>query len=105
MTDETSTPADAGESVVPNDAIPKRDTPPTPNLDKMVAVKEKSELLSRFVDFLDGEDYAICANTDDEYGYTPIYGTQVARLFAEFFEIDYDEAERERQRLLEWIRE
>ena len=92
--------------------------PDTPNLDKMLEVQSESEILTRFVEWLNQEKgYYIC-----EWYYfdghrvscAPIergsyleyanYGSY-DRLFADFFGIDYGEIENERLAVLQFVRD
>ena len=105
----------------------------TPNLDKMQEVKEYSQMIGEFVEWLrtekgidtcrrleiepyeddDGPDYygecPVCGCELDLRGdpfifWWPTY-TNVQGLLAEFFGIDYDEVERERTALLLHLRD
>ncbi|KKM04767.1 hypothetical protein LCGC14_1761010 [marine sediment metagenome] len=78
--------------------------PKTPNCDKMLAVKDKSQVLTEFVDWLNHKEkgYHICQWFDETLEYASYGG--YSKLFAEFFGIDYDEMEREKQAILTFIR-
>lgn len=77
--------------------------PDTPNLDKQHEVQDKALLLSEFVDWLNNiRGYHICQWFGEALDYASYGGYN--RLFADFFEIDYEGIERERQALLEWMR-
>ena len=85
--------------------------PLTPNCDKMLAVQKESELLTHFVDWLNEEKgYHICQWI--KYSGSPDSGVYLEyanyggynRLFADFFGIDYEELEREKQAVLDHIR-
>ena len=82
----------------------KKKGPLTPNLDKMIKVQNKSRVLTDFVDWLNEErGYHIC----EWFGQTLEYASYggYSRLFADFFDIDYDEIEKEKSAVLEYIRE
>ena len=101
--------------------------PSTPNLRKMQEVREYSQRIGEFVEWLSEEcGILLCEHfeveVEDEYrgkplGYCPICDTELSldkepysyhwpvwpnlnRLLAQFFDIDYDEMERERDALL-----
>ena len=83
-------------------------------LEKMRAVKDKSLVLSEFIDFLSESGYTICKWQDtirhsDEFGdYTPegYYPRRNSneQLLADFFEIDLDKVEEEKQAILDNLR-
>ena len=102
--------------------------PATPELDRMAAVKEKSQAIGEFIDiFLNEKGFGIgqpqrhtsaCGGWDDEgeriqgtaneCGYhtgefVQIH-TSLEKLLAEFFEIDLNKAESERRAILEFVR-
>ena len=76
----------------------------TPELDKMIAVKDKSKSIGEFLEWLQYEKhYTICKydqNTTCEY--YPIR-TDIEHLLAEFFEIDLKKAELEKREILKQI--
>jgi len=81
--------------------------PKTPNLDKMVKVTSESNLIGEFVDWMRNErGLKICEWSKEYEGHYPVYYgyTGINRLIAEYYEIEYDEMDNERRRLLEWIR-
>ena len=83
-------------------------------LEKMHAVKDKSLVLSEFIDFLSESGYTICKWQDhkrhgpDPFDYTPEgyfpRRNSNEQLLADFFEIDLDKAEEEKQALLDNLR-
>lgn len=86
--------------------------PATPQLDKMVAVREESRTIGEFLTWLQAEGYVICVWRDavrvgdhlaQPAGYYPA-GRTAEQLLAAYFGIDLEEAERERQAVLEWVR-
>ena len=78
--------------------------PKTPNLDKMLEIRDKAQLLSKFVDWLNDErGYHICQWFGDTLEFASYGGYN--RLFSDFFDIDYNETEVERQAVLEYVRE
>ncbi len=86
----------------------KKELPKCPECDKMIAVKDKSEILSGFVDWLSENGYAICTLEIVE-GFPRDQWISIRKsfevLFAEYFGIDLHKAEQEKQALLKAIRE
>lgn len=81
--------------------------PPTPMLDKMRAVRERSQAIGEFLEWLQGKGYILCRRTRGEemhFPYLPA-GKSIEELLAEFFEVDLDVAERERRTVLEYVRQ
>ena len=72
----------------------------TPELDKMLEVKDKTQMIGEFLEWLgDKQDIELCeydVKPDEHY---PI-NTTTEQLLAAFFEIDLEEAEKERQGIL-----
>ncbi len=75
----------------------------TPELDKMAAVRERSAELSAFVDWLDEHGHAICTFSEETHRFHPRYGYE--QLFADYFGIDLAAVDRERQQILDRLRE
>lgn len=74
----------------------------TPNLDKLVAVKEEATIIQNFIDWYCDTDHAdISLEANGEY----TDERDRERLMAEYFGIDLKEAEKERQALLTDIRQ
>ena len=81
----------------------------TPECDKMLAIQDKSLILSGFVDWLKENGYAICEQTDYEGSTYPRIQWVPQRksyeeLFANYFEIDLKKVEQEKQAILAEIR-
>lgn len=87
-----------------------------PELDKLLAVKDESQKLGEFLDWLKGK-VVLCEwvdNEDDDtnaympeilypvYKYNGDYGTQ--RLLAEYFDIDLEKVEAERLEVIKSFR-
>jgi hypothetical protein len=69
----------------------------------MLVVKDQAQVLTEFVDWLNQvKRYHIAQWFDEHLEYANYGGYH--RLFAEFFGIDYDEMEREKQAILEYLR-
>lgn len=82
----------------------------TPELDKMLAVKEKSQTIGEFLQWLAGQEFEICEcgkildNYDEKMdGLLPVRKS-TEQLLAEFFEIDLNKCEQERQQILADLR-
>jgi len=106
---------------------PVKEYPPTPELDKLDAIKEKSQVIGEFLEeFLQSKGYTIgrphqhgptCRGWDaEENRYRPsgdercsfqtgefeAIGVNTQKLLAEFFGIDEEKMEIERRAILEW---
>jgi hypothetical protein len=85
--------------------------PPTPELDKMKSVNEKSQAIGEFLDlFLPEKGIRLMRleqpqgdETIEECRYVPV-NQSVEKLLAEYFEIDLNKCEKERRAILEHIR-
>ena len=81
---------------------------PTPECDKMVAIRDKSQIIGEFIDWLTSEKGYTIAELDQEAeeGYQNYYPVSYSmeKLLAEFFEIDLNKVEAERRAILEAIR-
>ena len=80
----------------------------SPECEKMVAVQEKSKELTKFVDWLREQGYAICEEriykgSYPEEQWVPLKKS-FEQLFADYFGIDLKKVEEERRALLEEIR-
>lgn len=78
----------------------------TPTLDRMLVIKDESQKVGNFIEWLAEKGYVIARygsmrNTRDTL--MPDYQTTEKRL-AEYFGIDLDEAERERLKILKGLR-
>jgi len=77
----------------------------TPMLDKMLSVKDKSQCIGEFIEWLGCREpklYLCEVDQDAEQFYPSFPG--IEKLLAEFFEIDLEEADRERLQILNAIR-
>lgn len=78
----------------------------TPTLDRMLSVKEESQKVGNFIEWLRAQGYEL-AQYGKERGHRdtlfPVH-TTTERLLAEYFEINLDEAERERCKILAGVR-
>jgi hypothetical protein len=104
--------------------------PPTPELDKMKSVKDKSQVIGEFVDIFLAEkgiqlgkphehNSSCCGWDEEENRYNPTGGnrcawfngqweecrTSIEKLLAEFFEINLDKCEQERLAVLDYVRQ
>lgn len=95
----------------------------TPELDKMLSVKDKSQLIGEFLDWVQtGKDFRLCAihrHNEDCYGeYGKAWGTQcemsdkhfypvyenIESVLAEFFGVDLKKAEEEKRNILKSLK-
>jgi hypothetical protein len=74
---------------------------PTPELDKMTKVKDQSQAIGEFLEWLQSKKWSICS--EDEGNYFPIT-QRIEEILAKYFKINLDKAERERQAILNNIR-
>ena len=82
----------------------------TPELDKMLAISEKSQAIGKFLDWCSVEHEiqlaewtgSSCPECGDETLINLIMGKE--KLLAKYFEIDLDKCEQERQQLLANLR-
>jgi len=78
----------------------------TPELDKISAVHDKSMAMGDFIEWLkhsrDPPLYLCIYDEDAEAFFDPMINTE--KLLAEYFKIDLNKVEKERQELLEFIR-
>lgn len=85
-----------------------KDLPPRPTLAKMCAVKERSQTIGEFIEWLNENGMQVCRleGYEDSFRdeYTPIRES-TEQLLANHFGIDLNEAENERRALLDYIRE
>lgn len=78
------------------------DKVPTPNLDKMLAVKEEAGVVQQFIDWFCDEyqpnqmNYGLDAHTDERIR---------EKIMARYFGVDLDACERERMALLDSLRD
>jgi hypothetical protein len=86
----------------------------TPECDKIRVVHEKSQLIGEFLDWLSSQNIILakdsalmekCGECGEEFpvGYLP-HRESIEQLLARFFNIDLDEAEDERRKILEDLR-
>jgi len=75
-----------------------------PECEKMSAVREESQAIGQFLDWLCGEkEYEICSYKDGDI-LTPIRFS-IENLLAEFFDIDLKKVEKEKHAMLVALRE
>ena len=82
--------------------------PPTPALDKQSqAINDGSETIGDFLEWLKSHGYVIAEYKENRFSVAgflePAY-KPTERLLAEYFDVDLDECEREREALVEWLR-
>ena len=79
----------------------------TRELDKMIAVKPRADIIAGFLDWMDENKLVIATYQDldgEEHDFPRPDGRSKEKLLAAFFEIDLDKCERERQAILDAIR-
>ena len=85
---------------------------PTPEGEKMLAVHDKSQAIGEFLEWANEQGYVLCTlvpkrdyvgDIMDGQEYCPQV-PRVEQLLAEFFDINLEEVERERQELLAELR-
>lgn len=74
----------------------------TPMLEKMQEVREQSQIIGEFLDYMAERDTYMCEEDDDGNYYPTRRNTE--QMLALFFEIDLVQAEKERGLLLEAVR-
>jgi hypothetical protein len=79
--------------------------PETKELDKMLAVKDESQSIGNFIDWLHNEGYGICEYEEarDMGEWFQTHRT-IEQLLADYFDIDLDKIEKERTAVLEFVR-
>ena len=81
---------------------------PTPELDKMLAVKAESQPIGEFLDWLGGEGIHLCTYRESANGFADGFfvpdDRRIEQLLADYFDIDLQRAEEERTALLDAIR-
>lgn len=78
-------------------------------LQKINAVREKSQAIGEFLDWLSQKNYSICelrfkTKLKIDEAYFPIHKS-IEKWIAEYFDIDLEQAEKERVKILEDFRE
>lgn len=77
---------------------------PTPEMDKIKAVQDQSQTIGEFLEWLSEEGFTICELAEDRDLFLP-HRRSIEERLGDYFEIDTEEAERERQRILDAIRD
>jgi NAD-specific glutamate dehydrogenase len=74
----------------------------TPTLNKMLMVKEDSQKIGEFLEWLQEENFTICRMGEFDY-YIPARQS-IEEMCAKYFNIDLKKAEKERQGILDEFR-
>jgi hypothetical protein len=76
-------------------------------LDRMKAVRERSQAIGGFLEWLQSRGYVLCFRAEGQHPGIPYLPAvkSIEELLAEYFGIDLDAAERERRAVLEWVRQ
>jgi len=82
--------------------------PATPECEKLHAVKDKSQAIGEFLDWLKNEKHYFIAERvvdfiHEDSDLMPVW-TSIEELLAEYFEIDLNKVEQEKRQLLNHIR-
>jgi hypothetical protein len=104
-----------GQAMSANGVVVAGKTIKTPECDKLLAVKDKSQVVGEFLDWLRDEKKVVLSiystAEDEERGrrhpeerLTPFYDN-TEKMLAEFFEINLAKVERERRAILDALRE
>ena len=88
----------------------KQEQVKTPELDKMLVVKDKSQLIGEFLEWLKEQDIVLAegsGSTCDDYEIECLMcsAKTTEQLLADYFDIDLAKCETERQALLAAVRE
>jgi len=76
-----------------------------PELDKMMAIKDKSQVLGEFLDWLDSEtEYCIATRCRDMDCLVRAH-VSIEQLLADFFGIDLNKVEEEKRAILDGLRD
>lgn len=78
----------------------------TPMLEKLASVRDQSQIIGEFLDYMNTREIEMCEFQEDRDGDGNYFPTRMSieEMLALFFEIDLKEAEKERQILLDSIR-
>lgn len=80
--------------------------PKCPEREKLLEVHEESQTLGLFMEWLFSNHGVLCRWYDDEYEegmFCPTYES-IESILADYFNIDRDKAEQEREELMAWLR-
>jgi hypothetical protein len=75
----------------------------TPEHDKLHAVKDESQVIGTFLDWLQGEGMCVAQFDDSEEQYWPVR-ERIEQLLAKYFDIDLVKLEKEKVTMLEELR-
>jgi len=77
--------------------------PPTPECDKLSAVKDQSQIIGAFLDHLSQEGIEFCIREGKYDDLVPL-NQSIEVTLAKYFDIDLKKVEQERQAILDYIR-
>lgn len=83
--------------------MPDNGYPDTPECDKMLAAKDRSQPAGEFLEWLTSGSYYLALVNETDGSLMPTYES-VERLLASWLGIDLQKVETERQAILEWVR-
>ena len=79
--------------------------PSMPESEKLLAIKDKSQIIGEFLDWLRSEqEVTLCTLDESEDQFYPVF-VSIEDLLAEYFGIDLQKVEQEKVALLEALRE
>jgi hypothetical protein len=86
----------------------QRKLPEAPECDKMLAVRDKSQVIGEFLDWLGEQGITLARYTEDTEvkmdRLVPVY-TSIDKILAEYFDIDLDKVEQEKRTILKALRQ
>jgi sulfite reductase alpha subunit-like flavoprotein len=75
-----------------------------PEHDKLHEVKDKSQAIGEFLEWLGNEKRGVVCQYEDDSDYPVPMPHNILQMLAEYFEIDLDKIEEEKQQMLEEMR-
>lgn len=78
--------------------------PATPEADKMIQLQSKSQPAGEFLEWLQERGVVLAKWDEDGESLHPLFGATAQGLLADWLGVDLAEIERERTRILQWLR-
>ena len=75
--------------------------PPCPECDRALGLREQNQTIGQFIDWLNEHGMCIASTRGD--GYWPV-NHSIEKLIADYQGIDLKKMEKEKRKLLEWVR-
>jgi hypothetical protein len=79
--------------------------PATPNLDKALEIKERSQAIGEFLEWCHEKGWWLAEFPKERDYMLPIKENNIQKILAEFFGLDYEAMSREQEAVLKWVRE